>query len=63
MEALSLCALMELEMEEGCPLILSLIHIFTFYVDGKATGSFKKPNNANGPFDKDGNEFLSLIHI
>ena len=28
----------------------------TFYVDGKATGSFKKPNNANWPFDKDGNE-------
>jgi len=33
----------------------------TFYVDGKATGSFKKPNNANWPFDKDGNEFYLII--
>lgn len=33
----------------------------TFYVDGKETGSFKKPNNANWPFDKDGNEFYLII--
>lgn len=33
----------------------------TFYVDGKVTGSFKKPNNANWPFDKDGNEFYLII--
>ena len=33
----------------------------TFDVDGKATGSFKKPNNANWPFDKDGNEFYLII--